>query len=302
MEERLRRFAQVIDYGGFSKAAQALHLSQPALTTAIKKLERELGAILVERGTRQLVMTPAGELAYQAARELDTQAFNLRQRLLELSQARPVVRLGMIDSLADTLAGETNGFAGLQQTTDLSVVVDNSRQLILDVAKELLEAAIIVRSDEPLSTGIAFEAVGAEPLLLVVHPTEHHRYQEALRHGQLPNFLSYNHGSHTQQLIDGVLLEQKIATEPTFYSTSPEIMLKMVLLRQGAAILPYALVKPRLLEQTVVAVSPQPAVFSRPLCAIYYQGRRLPGALSQVFTTADAALRQLTAEAGRTLI
>src|SRR5207253_2318566 len=149
--------------------------------------------------------------------------------------------------------------------------------------------------DEPLPAGLTAKSIGDEPLVLVTHPTDRPRYQQALPRGQLPNFLSYNSGSHTQQLIDSSLLGKRIVAEPTFYSTSPEIMLKMVLLRQGAAILPYTLVRPHLQEQAVAVVSPQPVVFSRPLCAIYYRGRRLPDALLQVLTIADAALKQLTA-------
>lgn len=297
MEERLRKFVHVVEQGGFSKAAISLHMSQPALTTAVKKLERELDVILLERGAKQVNLTPAGEIAYRSAKELETQAFNLRQRLQLLVQARPTVRLGMIDSLADTLANETNGFAGLKQATDLSVVVDNSRQLTLSVIQESLEAAIIVDDDEALPEGLSAESLGSEPLLLVIHPTDRQHYKEALRDGRLPNFLSYNAGSHTQHLIDRALSDKHITAEPTFYSTSPEIMLKMVLLRQGAAILPFALVRRQLLERALISVSPQPAIFSRSLSAIHYQGRLLPAVLTHTFVMADAALKKLAAEA-----
>jgi DNA-binding transcriptional LysR family regulator len=77
MERRqLEYFLAVIDHGGFTSAAAALHVSQPALSAAIKSLEKELGALLFHRLPRGVRVTEAGaELAQSARmimRELDT--------------------------------------------------------------------------------------------------------------------------------------------------------------------------------------------------------------------------------------
>ncbi|MQA09766.1 MAG: LysR family transcriptional regulator [Pseudonocardiaceae bacterium] len=66
----------VIDHGGFTTAATALHISQPALSQAIKTLESELGATLFHRLSRGVRLTAAGEefadSARRIAREMDT--------------------------------------------------------------------------------------------------------------------------------------------------------------------------------------------------------------------------------------
>jgi LysR family carnitine catabolism transcriptional activator len=77
MERRqLEYFLAVIDHGGFTSAAIALHVSQPALSAAVKSLEKDLGALLFHRLPRGVRLTAAGVEFAQSARmimrELDT--------------------------------------------------------------------------------------------------------------------------------------------------------------------------------------------------------------------------------------
>ena len=296
MEDRLRKYAQVVDNGSFSKAALRLHISQPALTSAVKKLERELGVVLLERQAKHLVLTAAGDIAYQAARKLNIQVANLHQELTDLANLKPVVRLGLIDSVAAILAGDDRGFAALKQATDLSVIVNNSHQLTLATAKEQLEAAIIIGGTTDTPSSLEVTRLGDEPLVLVVNPADQNQYSNYAKAGRLPNFLSYNIGSHSQHLIQKALAGYGVAIEPSFYSTSPEVMLQMVLSRQGAAVLPFAMVKPQLLDGLLVGVSGEFNTLSRPIYAIRLRHRLLPEALEQTFVTAGAALDRLTDE------
>jgi LysR family carnitine catabolism transcriptional activator len=57
----LRAFTALADTGSFSAAAEAVHLGQPALSQAIAKLEETVGVRLIERTTRSVRLTPAGE-------------------------------------------------------------------------------------------------------------------------------------------------------------------------------------------------------------------------------------------------
>jgi DNA-binding transcriptional LysR family regulator len=69
----LRYFVDVVDHGGFTAAASTLHVSQPALSQAVQRLEAVVGAKLVERGPRGskgLTLTGAGRVLYPEAVEL----------------------------------------------------------------------------------------------------------------------------------------------------------------------------------------------------------------------------------------
>jgi DNA-binding transcriptional LysR family regulator len=70
--QQLRYIVAVAEYGTITRAAQTLHMGQPALTQAIRALERELGAELFERTSRGLILTDAGRvLVAGATRALD---------------------------------------------------------------------------------------------------------------------------------------------------------------------------------------------------------------------------------------
>lgn len=65
--KQLHYFKSVVDHMNYSKAAENLHISQPSLSNAIKKLEQEMGSPLLERNTRKIQLTEAGEVLYEKA-------------------------------------------------------------------------------------------------------------------------------------------------------------------------------------------------------------------------------------------
>jgi LysR family transcriptional regulator, hydrogen peroxide-inducible genes activator len=67
------------DHRHFGRAAQACYVSQPTLSMQVKKLERELGVQLVERNPRHVMLTPAGELIVERAREMVRSADEIRE-------------------------------------------------------------------------------------------------------------------------------------------------------------------------------------------------------------------------------
>ncbi|MEN0014608.1 MAG: LysR substrate-binding domain-containing protein [Solirubrobacteraceae bacterium] len=80
----LRYFVAVAEERNFTRAAERLHMAQPPLSTAIRQLEQQLGAQLLERTPRQVDLTPAGELLLARGRELLSQADEVFAAVREL--------------------------------------------------------------------------------------------------------------------------------------------------------------------------------------------------------------------------
>ncbi|KCB32112.1 LysR substrate-binding domain protein [Bordetella hinzii L60] len=102
---QLRGFVEVARHASFSRAAQALALSQPALSSAIRELESALGAPLFDRSTHHVRLTRAGHALYvQAQWMLNTFDEGARElhRLLHAEAA--VVRIGCIPSTMPLIA------------------------------------------------------------------------------------------------------------------------------------------------------------------------------------------------------
>jgi len=92
---QLAYFDAVARHGSFTKAAQRLHIAQPAVSAQIRRLETELGATLLERTTRRVALTYAGELFLARARQVLAQLDGARADLDELSaMLRGQVRIG----------------------------------------------------------------------------------------------------------------------------------------------------------------------------------------------------------------
>ena len=94
----LRAFCQVARLGSISRAAEALYLSQPAVTLQLQALERELGVRLLERVGRRLVPTREGDLLYELARPLveglDNLAASFREQVRGLDAGELHVAAG----------------------------------------------------------------------------------------------------------------------------------------------------------------------------------------------------------------
>jgi len=95
----------VADHGHFGRAAAASHVSQPALSGQIRKIEEELGVILFERTNRSVRVTPVGETIIAQARELLQTAELIRETAK--AHADPLtgpLHLGMIHTIGPYLA------------------------------------------------------------------------------------------------------------------------------------------------------------------------------------------------------
>ncbi|MDY0394110.1 LysR family transcriptional regulator [Virgibacillus halophilus] len=68
--KQLSYFAAIVENKSFTKAAEQLHISQPSLSAAIKKLEDEVGLILIDRSAKILRITNEGEIVYSEAIKL----------------------------------------------------------------------------------------------------------------------------------------------------------------------------------------------------------------------------------------
>lgn len=299
MEDRLIKFARIVDAGSFTKAAAAMHISQPALTTAVKKLEKELQAELLIRSGHSIALTTAGQIAYQTAKQLTDYTRNMELRIKESSNQKSSLHVGMIDSLANLLFIEHGYFEELEQTTQLSLSVDNSSRLITSVEHDELDLAFVAKPIR-LPSSLKAMAVCEEPLIFVTRTDKIDTVTEELRSGRLTHFLSYNQASRTFNIIQAHFAEQGIAVSPLFYSTSPEIMLQLVLAGRGSAVLPYPLVKPHLEQKALIAVSLTTSpVIRRTVIAVSRSNRALSMAAKTLMSRTTAYLQELNQQANR---
>jgi len=100
----LQYLLAVNDYKHFGKAAEACHVSQPTLSGQLKKLEDQLGVMLIERNRHNVMLTPAGGQLIDKARDVITAAQSFEQTAKTLTDPLSGdVHLGLIPTLAPYL-------------------------------------------------------------------------------------------------------------------------------------------------------------------------------------------------------
>ena len=94
---QLRAFHYVAICGGFSRAAEELYLTQPAISDQVRKLEEEYDVLLFNRQRKQVVLTPAGEKLLVLTRKM----FDIEQQAFELLSESRALRAGTLRIVAD---------------------------------------------------------------------------------------------------------------------------------------------------------------------------------------------------------
>jgi DNA-binding transcriptional LysR family regulator len=99
---RMRAFVAVVDSGGFSAAARGAGRSKALMSKYVAELEEELGARLLNRNTRQISLTEAGETAYEEAQDVLQRIGRLRADIEATASApRGRLRISMPRTLGD---------------------------------------------------------------------------------------------------------------------------------------------------------------------------------------------------------
>lgn len=152
MEQNMQYVYQVYQDGSFTKAAERLYLTQPALSMAVRQEEKRLGAALFDRSRRPLALTPEGEAYIRAAEQVKHLEADLGRELDDLRDMR-TGRLHVGGThylncflLADLLAGFSRRYPGVQLEVSEDSSVRLARRLerremdlIFSCAPELIE-------------------------------------------------------------------------------------------------------------------------------------------------------------------
>jgi DNA-binding transcriptional LysR family regulator len=126
---RLHTFLEVCRQRGFTRAAEVLHITQPAVTQHIQFLERVLGAELFRARGRSLELTAAGELLLRYAETVESDARRTCDRIASLEERRSF-RFGATRTIGEyVLPPCIVGWARQFPISGLSMIVDNSDAL-----------------------------------------------------------------------------------------------------------------------------------------------------------------------------
>ncbi len=157
--EQLRTLVEVVNTGSFTRAGEALNLSQPAVSMQIRSLERNLGVTLLERRPRRVLLTDAGRIVFGYAGKLSHLEAECRAELADLGALRGgTLRLGAgATPSIFTLAAVFAEFYRRWPDVELKVQIGRTSELVAGVLKDDLDMAIV-------SSGIQMDSLDQRPI------------------------------------------------------------------------------------------------------------------------------------------
>ncbi|HEX6708506.1 MAG TPA: LysR substrate-binding domain-containing protein [Albitalea sp.] len=175
----LQCFLAVAQRGSLRAAAQALSITQPAVTKTLQELEELLGTQLFVRGRKGAVLTAEAEVFLVHA-NASLHALGQAVDSVQGDAGEAPVELGVLPTLATSfLPPVIHAFAALRPGTPLRVHTARNRQLIEMLRGREVDLVIGRLSDPEAMAGVSFEHLVAEPLALVLR--KGHRAASARR-------------------------------------------------------------------------------------------------------------------------
>jgi len=253
-------FAKVVDEGGFSAAGRVLSISKSHLSRRIAILEERLGLRLLQRSTRKLTPTQAGEvyLRYcraiaQAAREADESMLGL---LAEPSgQVTISAPIGLAQTVFPLLLP---GFMSRYPKISVRLHITNEQ---VDLYRDQVDIAMRVRETMHADANLIARRFGTSELSLVASKSYLQRHgtpagpADLTEHATV-SFAVIEHGPHEWRLYDGHGDHVVVTHQPRLLCGDLQILLEAIRQGQGIGLLPDTLWRAADFDSTLVHVLP----------------------------------------------
>lgn len=272
----LRLFAAVVESRGFSRGARAAGVSQPAVSKAVRQLEREVGLPLVERGGRGLRLTEAGEALAEHARRI----FAEERAAEEEVRARRGLEAGSLRVGASTtiatylLPPLLAAYARRHPGVTLRVASLNTREVVQRLRGYELDVALV---EGPVAQAGVDVVPWREDELVVVAPIDHRLGGAGpVEAAELAEeiFLVREPGSGTRAVAEAALLEHGVALRRTVELGSTEAIKRAVTAGLGLAVVSRATLADELALGALRIVEVRGVRIPRLLSRLALAGRR----------------------------
>ncbi|MCT4716648.1 LysR family transcriptional regulator [Enterobacteriaceae bacterium H18W14] len=292
---QLRIFVAVAQAGSFSRAGEQIGLSQSAVSHSVKELENEIGVKLLDRTTREVVLTGAGlQLAGRLERlleELNSTLLDVRSVGLQLSGT---VRVAASQTISAHLMPQSIAAAALENPAIRFVLHDRPQQWVLQSIRQgEVDFGIVI---DPIQAGdLDCEVVLSEPFLLLCrsdHPLAEmgHVPWQSLQGARL---VLQDYASGSRPLIDDALARLGIDANIVQQIGHPATLYPMVEAGIGISVLP-ALALP-LPEGRPLVVKRLTPVVERQLMLVRRKNRSLSLAAEAIWQVIRQQAQHLTA-------
>jgi len=291
----LRYLVALAEHRHFGRAAEACFVSQPTLSTQIRKLEEELGVTLVERAPRKVMLTPAGRDIAERARRIVADVEQMKEAARRSQDPEAgTVRLGIFPTLGPYLLPHVvPGIRARFPRLELLLVEEKSPEILARLRSGRLDAGLLALPvhDDQLHAEFLFE----EPFLLAV-PKGHAlagRGSLRLRDLKDERLLLLEDGHCLRDQALDVCRLSGAHEKSGFRATSLETLRQMVAAGVGITLLPALAVREPIVQPAGIVLVPfQGTPPSRRIALVWRKSSALEGFLASLADAISAAARE----------
>lgn len=232
----LRIFVEVYKEESISKAANNLYISQPAVSTAIKEIEKEYSAILFERMNKRLYKTEAADKLYSKAITI-LEMYDSIHSSLENDASITTIHLGSNTTIASTILPDIIlSFQKVFPSIQIHVHVSNEEWLEEKLQSHELDLALIENNID--LKDFHKESIAQSSLSII--SSKKFLCPTSMKLNQLSEYplLLREKGSATRNYCDAIFESQNILIQPIWESTSTDALLQAATKGLGLAIVP----------------------------------------------------------------
>lgn len=221
MRYSLRQFqifhavAQSLSY---TRAAEALNLTQPAVFTQVRQLEHQLGSQLIDRIGKRLFLTEAGQVVEQTARDILHEVEKLDQSLADLrGLVRGRLRIAIVSTAKYDIPARLGVFCRRHPGMDVSLTVGNRQELLARFARN--DDDLYVLGTPPEGIEVTAKPFAENPLVMIAPPDHALAARSSIAPSDLAQepFVMRESGSGTriasERFFAGVGFEPKVRME-----------------------------------------------------------------------------------------
>lgn len=244
----MRIFQKIYETQSVTRAAEAMHMTQPAVTRALQELEKYYGLRLFERLNRRLTVTEAGRRMYDYALHL-TETFDTMEKSLRDWERQGVLRVGASVSLGCSLLPQlARTFQEEHPGVEVRVRIANGELLRRDLLENRLDLALLEGEENGVDLMLTPFAAGEMALIVPPgHPLARAGGATLAQAAAYPLLLRET-GSATRRFLDQLLMSRGLAVQPVWESASTQALLSAVREGLGITLVPWALARQTVLR------------------------------------------------------
>ncbi|RMD98229.1 MAG: LysR family transcriptional regulator [Calditrichaeota bacterium] len=276
----LKTFCDVVELHSFSEAAKVNHLTQSAVSQQISHIESEYGVRMIERAQRNLTLTPAGEVFYQACKDVLQRLEDVRLDISELSNlVAGTIKLESIYTIGlHDLPRYVKEFMSAFPDVQIHLTYRHSAEIYQDILSNMAHLGVVAQPQKNRQLDIY--PCWKEKLVVIAPPSHRFAGKTAIPIAELDKepFIAFERNIPTRKLIDKTFRPHQVQPHIVMTLDNIETIKRVVENGTGISIVPKNSIHQELEDGTLVAIDILDVPLEREIAVISKKGRILSNA------------------------